>query len=32
MNTSSDRQRLVELLRELHLPAARECFAQKAQE
>lgn len=32
MNTSSHRKRLVQLLRDLHLPGVRECFAQKAQE
>ncbi len=31
-NIAQDQKRLVELLKELHLPAARECFAQKAQE
>lgn len=32
MSMAHDQKRLVELLKELHLPAARECFAQKAQE
>jgi DNA replication protein DnaC len=32
MSTPNDEQRLIELLKELHLPAMRECFAQKAQE
>jgi DNA replication protein DnaC len=32
MSVSSDQKRLLELLKELHLPAVRECFAHKAQE
>jgi DNA replication protein DnaC len=32
MSIAHDQKRLIELLKELHLPAVRECFAQKAQE
>jgi DNA replication protein DnaC len=32
MSVSSDQKRLLELLKELHLPSVRECFVQKAQE
>jgi DNA replication protein DnaC len=32
MSTSKDRERLLDLLKELHLPGVRECFIQKAQE